>query len=696
MVSRCSDGLKDTSQNCILQELNDDYTMNRSKNYILWLFVILVYQGLTAQNLQPYQEVAVIVNSSFSDDFTGYQPQTIQKDHGSVAIHGQKPNFSFTYTPDSGFVGIDTLVIEYKDSEDWFRHKIKYLSYVITVSNSVIYPEQDYFSIAQGDSLLQADLLANDSTSNGTLTLTSIPISQSGSAQIVNNKLDFIPDAGFTGVASLQYKVCDSLGLCAQGYASILVADNGTTNDTVCLATKEGISVSSALPDTGYTVVDTAMNGLGSIQNGFVFVYAPNPDFFGMDSLLLEDGYGNTRLYKINVLEIKDKRATLVDDVVYTAVNHDVLIDVQANDVSDNFDVRTLRHPGQGTLFYVDSLELYRYVPPLDIESIEDFEYGLKGGRVDERATATIYINDGHPDATSTYQLRTPINTPLVLSYQLPIDEHDFTLKTAPPIGNVQIHNNDTTIVVGCDSITGSHYIVFTPGNNFLGAHSFTLTHCVRGTSICKDVDIVVTTYSASPGSCYCMDDCVWSGDINYDGRVDMKDLLPLAHHLGKSGQVRNGAQVSWDAQRASSWGESVIPGGADLKHADTDGDGDLMADDTLAIADHYFNEHSMVPQLVGPSRQYAWYLVPRFDTVRTGELAVIDVVFGNAAYPIEDMEGVAYTVNFSPQVQYDSSTLGVTHHPSSFLTESTPFLAMHKQPWYRRVDVGLRKNFRH
>lgn len=96
-----------------------------------------------------------------------------------------------------------------------------------------------------------------------------------------------------------------------------------------------------------------------------------------------------------------------------------------------------------------------------------------------------------------------------------------------------------------------------------------------------------------------------------------------------------------------------------------------------------------MVPQLVGPSRQYAWYLQPRFDTVKAGELAVIDVVFGNSVYPIEDMEGVAYTVNFSPHVKYDSASAHVTHHPASFLTDHSPYLGMFKQPRYRQIDVG-------
>ena len=379
-----------------------------------------------------------------------------------------------------------------------------------------------------------------------------------------------------------------------------------------------------------------------------------------------------------------------MDDVAFTAINQDVFIDVQANDVSDNFRVRTRRHPGLGTLIYVDSLSMYKYTPPRDIESIESFEYGLYGGRITERATGTIYINDGHPDASKEYELSTPINEPLILNYSIPIDEHDFTLKSAPPIGSVDIYNADTTVVVECDSVTGNHFIVFTPGNNYVGPHSFTLEHCVRGTSICRDIDIVVTSYNDPRTGCHCVDNCVWAGDVNYDGRVNMKDLLPLAHHIGATGTSRSNATLNWDAQTAGLWSKNIDGTSVNLKHADTDGDGVLAEGDTTAIADNYYKEHSMVPELVGPSRQYAFYLEPRFDTVLAGELAVIDVVFGSDAYPIEDMEGVAYSLNFSPHVKYDSSSLSVSNSAASFLTFNSPYLEMYKQPRYRQVDVGI------
>lgn len=672
------------------------HTMNVYIKHLLALFLAVLFVPLYGQNeIVPFEPVTILENGDFSRSFTGYQPQTIKRSHGSVQITGTKPNFSFEYTPDSSFIGTDTLIIQFQDTEDWFRHQLFYLSYVIEVVPSVVIARQDYYSIQMNDSAVVLDVLGNDSTSIDSISISELPLVNNGEASIVNQALEFTPPTDYLGMSYINYVVCDTLGACDYGAVTICVLDSNQfiQSDTIHAVTKENVEIVQPLPADVYQIIDSASHGEIVFLATDLFKYVPDNGFFGRDSFRLENtDNGSHRFFRIDVLERIDNRTTLVDDVVFTAIDHDVWIDVQANDVSDNFNVKTTRQPVLGTLRYVDSVELYQYTPPVGIESIEEFEYGLKGGRINEKATGTIYINDGHPEATGRYYFETPVNTKLVLRYDLPFDEHEFNLKTPPPLGQVEIFNSDTTVYVECDSISGSHFIVVEPGNNYVGPHFFTLEHCVEGTSICRDIDINVYAIDTTYGGCYCVDDCVWAGDINYDGRVNMKDLLPLAHHLGETGAARTGATTRWDAQSSSGWGESIEGTTIDLKHADTDGTGTLDESDTLAISENYYREHNMVPELVGPSRKYAFYLEPRFDTAYAGELAVVDVFFGSESHPIEDMEGVAYTINFAPHVEYDSSTLRVTNSPASFLTFNAPYLDMYKQPRYRQVDVGISK----
>ena len=669
--------------------------MNVYIKHLMALLLLLLFDPLIGQNnIVPFEPVTILKNTQFTRSFVGYQPQTIAKDHGTVNITGTKPNFTFTYTPDSGYVGKDTLIIQAQDSEDWFRHKLFYLSYVIEIVPSTVYAEQDYYTVQVNDSAVVFDILANDSTSLDTITIDQLPLVNNGSAAVKGQSLEFTPDTDYKGMAYINYVICDTLGACDNGAVTICVLDSNDyiQSDTINAVTKQDLELVQPLPATQYQIGDSAVNGNVEFLATDLVRYTPDEGYYGKDSFKLNNtDNGSHRFFRINILQRIDNRSTLIDDVVFTAIDHDVWIDVQANDVSDNFDVRTTRHPVLGTLVYVDSVELYRYTPPVGIESIEDFEYGLKGGRVTEKATGTIYINDGHPEAPDVeYVFESPVNTQFLLRYDLPFDEHEFTLVNNRTSGDVDVFNQDTTIEVECDSVTGRHMIRFDPGRNYVGPNRFTLEHCVTGTTVCREIDINVVTFDTTYGGCYCVDNCVWAGDINYDGRVNMKDLLPLAHHIGESGQSRTGATTDWDAQDAAEWARTIDGTVTDLKHADTDGNGILEENDTTAISENYYLEHGMVPELVGPSRKYAFYLEPRFDTVFAGELAVIDVVFGSDANPIEDMEGVAYTINFAPHVKYDSSTLKVTNSPASFLTFNSPYLDMYKQPAYRHVDVGI------
>lgn len=669
--------------------------MNVYFKHLLVSLLVLAFFPSNGQNtIVPFEPITILKNTDFSRSFVGYQPQTIAKQHGSVQITGSKPNFSFEYTPDSNFVGTDTLIIQIQDSEDWFRHQLMYLSYIIEVRPSTVYAYHDYFTVQLNDSAVILDITVNDSTSAGAINIAQLPLVNFGDATVIGQQIEFTPERDYTGLAYVSYVICDSLGACDNGAVTISVVDStlSVPNDTLRAVTKEDVEFSQPLPDVVYTVSDSAEHGEVVFLAPDLFKYIPDAGYFGKDSFkLLNSTHGSHRLYRVDVLERKDNRSTLVDDVIFTAVNHPVWFDVQENDVSDNFGVKTLKHPALGTLIYVDSVDQYKYTPPQNIESIETFEYGLKGGRINEKATGTIYINDGHPEGAHTYFFETYRNEPFVVQYEIPIDEHEFKLKYPPVAGfAADIYNHDTTIVVGCDTITGSHLLVLTPAHNFYGPYTFNFEHCVEGTSICRDINITLFSNAELAPGCVCKDNCVWSGDINYDGRVNMKDLLPLAHHIGESGATRNNTTTNWEAQYADLWQQNIDGTNIDLKHADTDGDGILGENDTLAISNNYYREHGLVPELVGPSRQYAFYLEPRFDTVLAGELAVVDVVFGAVNYPIVDMEGVAYTLNFAPHVEYDSASMKVTNSATSFLTYNSPYLDMSKQPRYRQVDVGV------
>jgi hypothetical protein len=163
----------------------------------------------------------------------------------------------------------------------------------------------------------------------------------------------------------------------------------------------------------------------------------------------------------------------------------------------------------------------------------------------------------------------------------------------------------------------------------------------------------------------------VWPGDCDYDLQANNVDLLTLGVTFGTNGTTRASASNSWLAQVSSDWTQSV-PLGANYKHSDCNGDGTINLDDTLAITLNYSQGHPF--RLTGPGSEIdvqsapALYLQAISDTVPPGGLITVDVYLANASAPVNDLYGIAFTVNYdntlaqsgSAQTSFTGSMLGV------------------------------------
>src|SRR6185295_456174 len=76
----------------------------------------------------------------------------------------------------------------------------------------------------------------------------------------------------------------------------------------------------------------------------------------------------------------------------------------------------------------------------------------------------------------------------------------------------------------------------------------------------------------------------VWPGDCNYDLTVDNTDFLYLGLAWNDTGSIRVGATINYTAQPATDWVNS-FSSGVNHKHADTNGDGVVDANDATAVS---------------------------------------------------------------------------------------------------------------
>jgi hypothetical protein len=163
----------------------------------------------------------------------------------------------------------------------------------------------------------------------------------------------------------------------------------------------------------------------------------------------------------------------------------------------------------------------------------------------------------------------------------------------------------------------------------------------------------------------------VWPGDCDYDLQANNVDLLTLGVTFGATGTTRAAATNSWIAQVSADWTQSV-PLGANYKHSDCNGDGTVDLDDTLAITLNYSQGHPF--RLIGPGNETevqtapTLYLQAVSDTIPPAGIGYVDVYLANAAMPVSDLYGLAFTLGYdnalvqsgSAQTSFNGSIVGV------------------------------------
>ncbi|NJL77101.1 MAG: hypothetical protein HC892_20900 [Saprospiraceae bacterium] len=283
----------------------------------------------------------------------------------------------------------------------------------------------------------------------------------------------------------------------------------------------------------------------------------------------------------MNILDAKAKNTFAIDDYVYTPVGQAVEINVVEND-QNVAQTTIVRQPAYGKLSTLNS-GVVTYTPnngftTFNEYTVDRFTYRatLANGTFEE-ATVFIYVNNFNPSNT-TYELSAIKNSPLALQYAVPIDYKEFVIVSQGAIGKVTFYPSINAIIYG-QKIVGEKVLLYVPTQGATGLDEFEVQYCVSDNrSTCKSIKIKVNILDVvlSDAEKCVLDGCVWEGDANNDGTVNMVDLLTLGQHIGKIGATRGTTSNNlWYGKYAQDWTS------ANLKYTDTDGNGVISGKDT-------------------------------------------------------------------------------------------------------------------
>lgn len=183
----------------------------------------------------------------------------------------------------------------------------------------------------------------------------------------------------------------------------------------------------------------------------------------------------------------------------------------------------------------------------------------------------------------------------------------------------------------------------------------------------------------------------VWPGDANYDLTVNNYDVLNIGVAYGNTGPVRTGASLAYVAQPATDW-SGYFANAVNHKHADTNGDGVVDNNDTAAISLNYGLTHPA--RLAGNTQQTftgpQLYLQASDDSVAEGDTVEFDIYFGDAVSPINNIYGLAFTINV------DTTFVDTVYSSFDFNgcwmgTEGIDLLTYNHPVWSQnKIDVAL------
>ncbi len=334
-------------------------------------------------------------------------------------------------------------------------------------------------SIAEYETKIIIDVLANDSDTDGdTLTIKSITQPKNGSVEIIDGKIEYTPNSGFSGDDIFNYTITDGNGANDSANVTVTVNEKPNTppeaksqNITINEDSKKEIELTGKDIDNDnltFKVTREPSNGAltGTAPN---LTYTPNKNYSGKDSFafVANDGTVDSKSAVVNIVINSTNDAPLAkDDSVKTDEDKEITIDVLANDSDNDGDSLTIKSVTNATNGKVEIKDgKIIYTPNSNFNGKDSFTYTIEDSSATQSSATVNIVIDSINDAplakndnvNTKYETKVTIN---VLENDRDIDGDNLTIKsvTEAKNGNVEIKDGK---------------IEYTPNSGFSGNDLF-------------------------------------------------------------------------------------------------------------------------------------------------------------------------------------------------------------------------------
>lgn len=189
-----------------------------------------------------------------------------------------------------------------------------------------------------------------------------------------------------------------------------------------------------------------------------------------------------------------------------------------------------------------------------------------------------------------------------------------------------------------------------------------------------------------------CSGGCVYPGDVDNNGIVNMHDLLPIGMAYGSTGLLRDStnSNVNFIGTTAAHWNQTFAGTTFDYRYVDCTGNGIINAADAFVVQNNYGLSHPtnsdilLIPSVEGSYNLYLDLDLPD-TTLVLGDTVSIAVRLGN---PTDNYNvyGLAFSLHFNAE---DANTFEI-NFPQSFINNDTNVVAIYRRISNTQIDVGI------
>ena len=635
----------------------------------------IVKTGGTSTQYEFSVESIAIPTFAYNEDYsniTSFSP---------IDLSGSPYTFKAFIT--ANFIGTATFAMEWYASSNNFPFiEPRVTFYEIEVVESILDAKVDVVTIDNSITSVEIYPLVNDFGEFAPLTLSDVSQVMYGSAEVTDSNT-IIYTVADTNMDYLMYTITDSIGESASGKIVInILEDDPVSVDTLSYTITDLQSQLIVLPFGDLKEIQNPAQGALDSVSEYSYLYIPDLGASGIDTVVFQNVAGNNRVALIEVYDVSVEPSYAVNDSYFAAEATTVTVFPLENDIKDTYPIIDI----SSELDYV-SPGVYSYMPDVDFSGLKIFEYTIDYGF--GTSTANIYVSIGNyePQSTFAYSFVTPQDRPLVIKYEIPLEGYEFVANTFfTDHGFVETYGENDNVTIGCDDVNGEAFFIYYPGSNYVGFDDFEVEYCIN--EVCVNYEVEIEVVSVDSDECFCVNDCVWEGDTDGNGKVNVSDILPIGRHMGISGAPRESLYDFWSAEDTDNWTYDQ-PSGKNIKHADANGDGIVSVLDTNSISDYYNQLSNFVPDEVLDVKDYPFYLIPQSTEVDSGELLVLDIVLGSEDFPVKDLHGLAFSVQVGGGFA-DSASLYIDLYEDSWLTNLGPSIQMSKKPADGLIEAAL------